>query len=414
MSTMQHVSLFGYGRTTRSIAKRFGPMSFYDDHVHKPFVDDQGNRVLRSDMFDPHRSDLEIPSPGIPPTHPLITQARHLTSEYDLFLSPDAAAPFALRPAPYQVWITGTNGKTTTTQMTAHLLADKGAIAGGNIGVPLADLDPNASIWVLETSSFTLHYTRQAAPKLYIVLPITPDHIAWHGNEAAYVADKLSALSRMCEGDVAIVPRRFANTLATKAFVIPYDTAEDLAKHFGFDTARIRFSGAFLLDALLAMAVDNILFDRTDYDRIDAFTLDPHRQERFYDKRGRLWINDTKATNIDATVAALRTFGDKPVHLILGGDDKGVELSPLFDALADYSVTVYAVGRNAGRLVGLAQQYRIPVYNAETVEHAVQLIDQDLDGESVALLSPAAASLDQFDSYAHRGEVFKRSVADLS
>ncbi len=411
---MLHVSLFGYGRTTRSIAKRFGPMSFYDDHVHKPFVDEGGNRVLRSDSFDPRRSDLEIPSPGIPPTHPLIMQARHLLSEYDLFLSPDAPVPFALRSVPCQVWITGTNGKTTTTQMTAHLLADKGAAAGGNIGVPLAELDPNAPFWILETSSFTLHYTRQAAPKLYIVLPITPDHIAWHGSEAAYVADKLSALSRMREGDVAIVPRRFANTLATKAFIIPYDTPEDLTEYFGFDTAHIRFRGAFLLDALLAMAVDKILFDRTDYDRINAFTLDPHRQERFYDKRGRLWVNDTKATNIDATVAALRTFGDKPVHLILGGDDKGVELSPLFDALADYSVTVYAVGHNAPRLIELAHRYRIPIYNAETVEHAVRLIDKALDGESVALLSPAAASLDQFDSYAHRGEVFKQSVANLS
>ena len=99
----------------------------------------------------------------MPPQHPLIQRAANLTSEYDFFCE----------KMPYSIWITGTNGKTTTTQMTQHLLKERGSLSGGNIGVPLADLDSSASIWVLETSSFTLHYTHRATPNLYVILVIT-------------------------------------------------------------------------------------------------------------------------------------------------------------------------------------------------------------------------------------------------
>ena len=300
---MARISLFGHGITTRAIAERFGPCTFYDDKVHKPFTDEHGNLLRPSSMFDPRYSDLEIPSPGIPPEHPLIRQAKNLVSEYDLFLSKDHS-PFSILHSPFSVWITGTNGKTTTTQMMTHLLGDKGAVSGGNIGLPLAAMRPEAPIWVLETSSFALHYTRKATPDLYIVLPITPDHLSWHGGFDAYLDAKLSPLQRMREGEAILLPREFAQT-PTDGFVIPYDGPEDLAAYLGIDTAKVIFKGAFLLDALLAMAVDKILYDRIDYDRINAFTLDPHRQEEFTDARGRLWVNDTKATNLDATRAAM-------------------------------------------------------------------------------------------------------------
>ena len=108
------------------------------------------------------------------------------------------------------------------------------------------------------------------------------------------------------------------------------ETEDDLAEYFGFDTSKIKFKGAFLMDALIAMGIDKILYDRCDYDKINSFVLDPHRQEEFRDARDRLWINDSKATNIDATLAALRTYRDHPIHLVLGGDDKGVDLEELF------------------------------------------------------------------------------------
>lgn len=410
--TQQRVALFGYGLTTRAIAKTFGPFTFFDDNVHKPFTDDEGNRIRPTDEYDARDFDLEIPSPGIPPSHPLIKKARHLVSEYDLFLSQNHP-PFSILHRPstpsFTIWITGTNGKTTTTQMITHLLHDKQAVSGGNIGIPLAALDAAAPIWVLETSSFTLHYTHEAKPDLYVVLPVTPDHISWHGSEKAYIEDKLKPLAQMREGETVLLPRAYADT-PTNAFVIPYDGTEDLAAFFGFDTAQIRFKGAFLLDALLAMAVDRLLFDRIDYAKMNAFVLDPHRQEELRDAQGRLWVNDTKATNIDAALAAMACYGDRPVHLIIGGDDKGVDMTPLFEALTSYNVTLYTIGSNQEKLDALAQRFGIPFVSSGTLREAIANIDTVHTPKSVALLSPACASLDQFPSYAVRGETFKNTV----
>ena len=404
------LSLFGYGKTTRAIADKLGPCDFYDDGITVPHKDEKGNRLLPPSLFDPKMSELEIPSPGFPPDHPLIQKARRLISEYDLFLSDQGQT--ILNTQPYTIWISGTNGKTTTTQMITHLLRDRGAISGGNIGTPLAAMDPGKPIWVLETSSFTLHYTRYAKPDLYLLLPITPDHLSWHGGEKAYIDAKLKPLTKMQEGEAILLPDTFADR-PTAGFKIPYRNVRDLARYFGIETDQIRFRGAFLLDAVLALGVRKILFDSIDYDLINAFKLDPHRQEPLKDRLGRLWINDTKATNIDATIQALLPHRERKIHLILGGDDKGVDLTALFESLKKYDVTLYAIGSNADKIVDLAATSRIPCHRCDTLERAVQAIDKAHDSRSVAILSPAAASLDQFRSYAERGDLFKKYVSEL-
>ena len=398
------LSLFGYGITTKAIAEKYGPCTVYDDKVHKPFTDEHGNRLKPPGDFDPRRSLLEIPSPGMPPQHPLIASAQHLISEYDLFAD----------TMPFSIWISGTNGKTTTTQMMTHLLSDKGALSGGNIGTPLARLDLDAPIWVLETSSFTLHYTQRAVPNVYALLPVSPDHLSWHGSMEAYVEAKLRPAAQMQEGEAVILPNALIPYVKSSAYLIGYDGAEDLAEYFGIDIAKIRFKGGFLLDAVIAMAVDALLYDRRDYDRINAFVLDPHRQEELLDTQGRLWVNDTKATNIDATLAALEAYKGKRVHLVLGGDDKGVDLEPLFEALQRYDVTIYAIGSNEARLVACAETFGIACTPCSDLATAVAEMAKLHTAESVALLSPAAASLDQFSSYAERGNTFKSLVSKLS
>jgi UDP-N-acetylmuramoylalanine--D-glutamate ligase len=392
----QKIACFGYGKTTRAIAKHFGPCTFYEDKALTSYTDEDGNIIRPAAEFDTTQFTHEIPSPGIPPYHPLIQNAQHLISEYDFFTP----------QTPFSIWISGTNGKTTTTQMVEHLLKDRGAISGGNIGTPLAEMSPDAPIWILETSSFSMHYNRIASPNLYALLPITPDHVSWHGSMEEYTAAKLKPLETMKEGEAIILPRVYADT-PTNAFIIPYDDENDLAEYFGIDTARIKFKGAFLMDALIAMGMDKILFDRIDYDKINAFILDPHRQEEVRDGGGRLWINDSKATNIDATLAALRTYKDEKIHLILGGDDKGVELEELFAPLKKYNVHIYAIGSNASKLQNLCEHYDIPCTFCKTLDVAISEIDKCLDTESIAMLSPAAASLDQFSSYAERGNLFK-------
>jgi len=391
------ISFFGYGKTTRALAKKLGPSTFYDDNVSKPLKDEEGHQLNPSSAFEAKHSSCEIPSPGMAPSHPLIMQAQNLISEYDYFAE----------VMPPSVWISGTNGKTTTTQMIQTLLASHGSQAGGNIGTPLAELDEEASLWILETSSFTLHYTNKAVPQIYVLLPITPDHLYWHGSMQEYEESKLKPLSMMSEGDAVILPKKYEN-YPSKAMKICYESNEELAEYFDIDISKLRFKGAFLQDALLALGVSKILFDECDYELINSMALDAHRQEEIRDKEGRLWVNDSKATNLDATIQAILAYKQSPLSLILGGDDKGVELRPLFEILKNLDVDVYAIGKNEPRLLELCKEFDLPAFGCKTLEKACENIRSKKEKGRTVLLSPAAASLDQFSSYGQRGNEFKK------
>jgi len=395
----KRISIFGYGTTTKPLAKQIKGAVFYDDKCTEAYSGVDGSFVRPSSEFNPEHSDLEITSPGIPPSNPLILKARNLISEYDFFEN----------TMPLKVWISGTNGKTTTTQMMQHLLEDKRSVAGGNIGTALAQLDQNAAIWILETSSFTMHYTNSAKPNVYALLPITPDHLSWHGSMEAYVADKLKPLSRMKSSDTAIIPEVYKDAQSA-AKIITYRDTQHLAEIFGIDTQKVKFQGAFLLDALLAMAVDKLLFSRVNYEKMNAFVIDPHRQEELRDSKNRLWVNDTKATNIDATIAALKRYENSFVHLILGGDDKGVDLHELFEFLKGKQLKTYHIGSNKERLSSLAKEYGVSFEQTLSLHDAIERIDKNLAQDELALLSPAAASLDEFRSYADRGDQFKAAI----
>ncbi|RRS30412.1 MAG: UDP-N-acetylmuramoyl-L-alanyl-D-glutamate synthetase [Epsilonproteobacteria bacterium (ex Lamellibrachia satsuma)] len=416
-------TLFGYGLTTKAIAKKLGGgCTFFDDNVKEPYTDEHGNKILPSSLFDPDKSELEVTTPSLRPNHPLIQSAKHLLSEYDYFLSEQIATSSEQRnnalnsslerQKPFTVWISGTNGKTTTTQMLTHLLEKRGALSGGNIGTPLAELDSDLPIWVLETSSFTLHHTHTASPNIYLLLPITPDHLDWHGTAEQYEADKLKALLTMKEGELALVPKGL-NLPKTDAYVVEYDSNAFIEDYFKLDSSKVRFRAAFLQDALLALAVTKVLFDEADYELINRFTLDAHRQEELRDAKGRLWVNDSKATNLDAAIQAVKGYADRHIHLILGGDDKGVDMAPIFEVMKPLSLTLYTIGANSGKLLSLAKAYNIHAVESKNIETAIKQIDKVHTKESVALLSPAAASFDQFNSYKHRGETFIKLVKTL-
>ncbi|MDR1007136.1 MAG: UDP-N-acetylmuramoyl-L-alanine--D-glutamate ligase [Campylobacteraceae bacterium] len=396
------ISLFGYGVTTKAIVKRFAPNCFiYDDKFEENSQDEFGNKLLTCNEYDFNASDVDIPSPGFPPNHKLIKKARHLTSEYDFF------------DMPASVWISGTNGKTTTTQMLKHLLASRGAIEGGNIGNPLANLDKNAPLWILETSSFTLHYTNRAAPDIYLLLPIRPDHISWHGSFEEYERAKLKPLLMMKEGSVAVVPSEYAG-FKSNAMLIGYENSLDLSQKMGVDISKIIIKEPFLLDALLALSAAKILFDEIDIEKINNFKIDKHKLEEFYDKRGRLWVNDTKGTNVDATIEALKRYKDKKIFIVLGGDDKGVDLTRFFEFIKTYDVEIFAIGSNAEKIMNFSKNIGKIAHYCKTLDVAVHKMDKLMDENSVGLLSPAAASLDQFSSYIERGELFISLVKALN
>ena len=403
-------SLFGYGKTTQAIARvlgeKFGGFNIYDDKFTLSSKDEFGNFLLNPSEFKADESELEIPSPGFPPTHELVKNAKNLISEYDFFYD----------GMPKSIWISGTNGKTTTTQMTQHLLKEHGSQMGANVGVPLAELDPNARIWVLETSSFTLRYTRSAKPEIYALLPITADHISWHGSFENYKRDKLSVLERLTENDIAILPKIQAQhklAKGCKGQIIAYEDEFDLANKMGINTDKISFQTPFLMDAVLALSIEKILLDKTSYDKLNAFIIEPNKLEELLDAQGRLWVNDTKATNIDAALAALKRYQNKKIHLIIGGDDKGVSLRPLFETMKALKIELYAIGTSAEKILALADEFGIKAHKCELLQNAIKIIAKNLKVDEVALLSPACASLDQFSSYAQRGELFKELVQKL-
>ncbi len=394
-------SLFGYGKTTKAIAKRFKGFEIFDDSFKQKSKED-GNILLPSSFFDPLQSSLEITSPGIPPSHPLIKKAKNLISEYDFFKE----------DFPFSIWISGTNGKTTTTQMLGELLKDKNALTGGNIGTPVANLDKNAKIWILETSSFTLHYTNEISPNIYLLLPVKPDHISWHGSFRAYEEAKLKPLLKMREGEAAIIPKKY-ESFSSNAFKITYESTKDLAGYMGIDIFKINFKEPFLLDAVMALSVQKILFDEIDYEKINAFKIGEHKLQEFFDSKKRVWVNDSKATNIDATIEAVKRYENQKIHLILGGDDKGVDLRRLFEFLKDKDVKIYAIGTNSEKITKLSKEIGKETHLCRFLKTAIKEIDKSLKTDEIALLSPAAASLDQFKSYAQRGEIFIKEVLKL-
>ena len=385
----EKIRILGKGITALALKDKFPNATLYDDSDFNE--------------YDLNSNEYTVVSPGIPPYNKMVLNSKNLISDYDLFAS----------VMPFSVWISGTNGKTTTTQMCQHLLKEYSSIYGGNIGVPLSHLDQKAPIWILETSSFTLHYTNKTKPNIYILLPISEDHITWHGSFEEYKNAKLKPLSLMNENDIAIIPENFKN-FKTNAHVITYKNSDDLCEHFNINKSNIKFKEPFLLDAILAMAVRKIIFDEINYDLINKFVIDKHKVEEFKDKKNRLWIDDSKATNVDATINAIVPYKDKSIHIILGGDDKGANLLPLFENIKNLNISVYAIGSNTEKIVKYCNEYNINVKSCTYLNLAVAKINLALDEKSIAMLSPASASLDQFKSYAHRGDEFKKLVGSLS
>lgn len=382
------IRVLGKGLTAQAIKEEYDDVILYDDSDFN--------------TYDKSSDELTVVSPGIPPNNKMVKESKSIISDYDLIYN----------EMPFSIWISGTNGKTTTTQMCQHILKEKKSVCGGNIGTPVSKLNKESKIWILETSSFTFHYTKYAKPNLYLLLPISDDHVSWHGNFEEYEKAKLKPLYMMEEGEIAIVPKKYKD-INTVCHLITYKDSDDLCKKFKIDKRKINFKEPFLLDALLALAAKKILFDEVDYKTINTYKVDEHKVEEFKDYKNRLWIDDSKATNVDATINALIPYKEKKIYLILGGDDKGANLEPLFQFIKVLDIEVYTIGSNFERLNNLAEKFSINFHECKTLDKAVKEISKKHDKIGLAILSPAAASLDQFNSYKERGKKFKKLVSNL-
>jgi UDP-N-acetylmuramoylalanine--D-glutamate ligase len=382
-----------------------------------------------------HNQDLIVVSPGVPVDAEPITQARALgqsvVGEIEL------ASEFL---AGKVVAITGSNGKTTTTSLTGEILAAGGlkTLVGGNIGMPAISLVEQAThetVTVLEVSSFQLETVRTFRPKIAVVLNVTPDHLDRHRTFAAYVDAKARIFENQQPDDFAVLnaddPTCVELGGRTRAHVFWFSRKKEVETGAYVRKGQITFrrdeseveimpiseiplKGAHNLENVLAAICSGILLG-CETGKIRAavrnFKAVEHRLEYVTTIRGVEYYNDSKATNVDATIKALESF-PAGVHLILGGKDKGSDYTVLNEFLRRRVKRVYTIGAAAGKIEPQIKD-AAEIIAAGTLENAVKQATASAKPGEVVLLAPACASFDQFQNYEHRGRVFKELVRGL-
>jgi UDP-N-acetylmuramoylalanine--D-glutamate ligase len=378
--------------------------------------------------------DLIVISPGVPSDVPQLEQARQ--AGIPVIGEVELAARYLKGQI---VAITGSNGKTTTTALTGEIIAAGGkkTLVGGNIGTPAISFVDSATddTWiVLEVSSFQLETIETFHPKVAVVLNVTPDHLDRHHTFENYAAAKARIFENQAAADFAVLNADDATCVAmaskTKASVYWF-SRQHLVEHGAFvrgadiiwcdadreqtvmPIAEIGLKGAHNVENVLAGVCAGMLtgVDPADIRRaVAAFKAVEHRLEFVATVRGVDYYNDSKATNVDATIKALESFPGG-IHLILGGKDKGSDYGVLNPLLQKRVKRVYTIGAAAPKIE--LQIKGVPVVSAATIDAAVRLASESAKEGDIVLLAPACASFDQFVSYEHRGRVFKDLVRQM-
>jgi len=369
-------------------------------------------------------------SPGLSTELPLVQAARArgipVIGDLELFARA-ASAPIAA--------VTGSNGKSTVVTLAHALLVANGfdAVAGGNLGPPALDLlERSAEVYVLEVSSFQMETTESLNPRAAVVLNISADHLDRHGTLAAYAAlkQKLLDAARIAvfnEDDSLVnamgsahpnaIPFSLAHAPATGYGVTRVEGARWLARHGEpiFAVADLKLRGRHNeANVLAAVALAEAVIERP-LDSLDAlrqFAGLPHRCEWVAARRGVTYINDSKGTNVGATIAALEGL-DGPFVLIAGGRAKSADFAPLARAARGRVIAAVLIGEAADELATAFAQV-CPTVRAATIDAAVLEAAALAPPGATVLLSPACASFDMFVDYKDRGEKFAAAVRGLA
>ena len=379
--------------------------------------------------------DLIVVSPGVPVDAPPLVQARALgervIGEIEL-----AVQFFPGR----MVAITGSNGKTTTTTLAGEIVTAGGfsTVVGGNIGTPAITLvqgATSATVAVLEVSSFQLETIKTFRPWIAVVLNITPDHLDRHRTFAAYTDAKARIFENQRGDDFAVLnadyPAAAGLAPRTRAQVFWFSRKKEVQQGAFVRDGRIWFRDAGGQREIMLVSeiplkgshnVENVLaavcmgsLATVSPERIRqavrSFKAVEHRLEHVATISGVEYYNDSKATNVDATIKALESFPAN-IHLILGGKEKGSDYTVLNDLLRQRVKRVYTIGAAAAKIESQIKG-SVAIVQAETLENAIQLAHDAAQAGDVVLLAPACASFDQFRSYEHRGKLFKEVVGKL-
>ncbi|MGO9433097.1 MAG: UDP-N-acetylmuramoyl-L-alanine--D-glutamate ligase [Terracidiphilus sp.] len=380
------------------------------------------------------RQDLIVVSPGVPLETPELVQARNfgrpIIGELEL------AARFLKGKT---LAITGSNGKTTTTSLVGEILEEAGlpTLVGGNIGVPVVALinESTDETWsVLEVSSFQLESTEQFHPQIAVILNITPDHLDRHGTFENYARAKERIFAAQTPDDFLVL--NADNTRAAAA------APRSLSRVFWFSLDRsvpqgawveagqvvFRLSKDTLPETILPLHkiplkgehnVENVLAavcaarlagapPAAIRRAIEKFKAVEHRLEYVTTLNGVEYFNDSKATNVDATAKAIAAFSTG-IHLILGGKDKNSDYTQLAPLLRERVRAIYTIGSAAAKIESQLRGV-VSLRSCETLDKAVTAAATAAHPGEVVLLAPACSSFDQFESYEHRGRVFKQLV----
>ncbi|NNE68731.1 MAG: UDP-N-acetylmuramoyl-L-alanine--D-glutamate ligase [Rhodothermales bacterium] len=382
-------------------------------------------------------ADFLVTSPGVPPGASLLVQARE--NETPVYSEIEVASWFCTAPV---IGITGSNGKTTTTSLTGHVLSQSGrkTWVAGNIGLPFAAIVDRVSaedVVVLEVSSFQLEHTATFRPRISILLNITPDHLdRYGGSMSRYAAAKYRLCAYQGQGDTLIynlddplledlayrTPEldRLGISLekTTAAGYVRDDTIHlclDGKDEPLMETEQLALRGKHnLYNSLAAAVAARVMEVRSDVVRESLATFEgvPHRLEPVREVQGVRYINDSKATNVNAVWYALESMRD-PVILLAGGRDKGNDYGPLRPLVSQKVKSLVCFGEAAGVIAEAVGDAAGRSLRARDLEEALELASAEAQSGDVVLLSPACASFDQFDNYEQRGNAFKRLVNNL-
>jgi UDP-N-acetylmuramoylalanine--D-glutamate ligase len=378
--------------------------------------------------------DLIIPSPGVPAddTFLLLAKSKGITiwSEIELayrFLEGKL------------IGITGSNGKTTTTTLVHHILVNGAmrAYLAGNVGTPLiseVEKMDAGSVAVAELSSFQLELIEKFRPNIGALLNLTPDHLDRHKTMESYAAAKARIFENQTELDAAILnadDAASAKYAPKKPQVFWFSRQKRVAQgaclhgdeivvvHHGKEdsvmkVAEIPLAGAHNLENVLAAVIIARLAgvdSPTIAKAVKSFAGVEHRLEFVTDIRGVRYYNDSKATNVDATLKALDAFPGR-ILVILGGKDKGSDYTVLQKPLRERAILALLIGA-AANMIEKQIAGSVAIERAGTLERAVEAATLAARSGDVVLLAPACASFDQFENYEHRGRVFKQLVRSL-
>jgi UDP-N-acetylmuramoylalanine--D-glutamate ligase len=383
------------------------------------------------------RARTVVKSPGVPQDAPVIAAAR----ERGIEVTGELELAWRLIPNAFCA-VTGTNGKTTTTELIGHLYRTAGrpvAIAG-NVGTPLALLagaiDADATV-VCEASSFQLEDTNYFAPECAVFINLAPDHLDRHGTLEDYLAAKLKIFANQGNDDAAVyngdTPELRDRDLGGCARRIRFCPAEGESADpdcevsmrdgviFATDEPLIR---ADELQLLGAHNVENAMAAATSAlasglprdavaEGLRTFQGVPHRLEQVRELDGVLYVNDSKATNVASAVAGIRAF-EGGVRLIAGGRPKQESFAPLAEAVGERCIAVYLIGEAAEHMAAELNETGVEIVQAGTLERALEAARADAEPGQVVLLSPACASFDAFKDFEARGDRFRELVEGLS